>query len=179
EIDPLGDIDESLESSARIERRRRLKFARCGTLVQLPMRRAGLSRREHLVWIEKGHDSHGRRALHVLSRGPFVAVVVDVDLDDILVRVRVINHHLDALVSRHHRQNAKALEPGIAAEEFVDLSIFEGDMLHPGMMMPLGIGGEARHLKEHDAMVDLIIAEEGRRREWSSLRSASGFRAMM
>src|ERR1700745_2359901 len=79
------------EGGARVERLRGSKFSGKGTLVQFPSRGARLARRHHLVWIDRYRArSRRRRTPHVLRRGPFVAIVVDVKVDDVLVRVHVI-----------------------------------------------------------------------------------------
>lgn len=76
----------------------------------------------------------------MFRRCPFVAVIVYIDLNDVLIWVGVIKHHLDALICSQHRQDAKSLQPGIGAEQLIERSIFEGDVLHARVLVLIGIG---------------------------------------
>ena len=56
----------------------------------------------------------------MLGRRPIVAVVVDAELDDVLVGIRVIERRSHALVGGPHRQDAQALEPNKGSQEIVE-----------------------------------------------------------
>src|SRR5580704_15822947 len=96
----------------------------------------------------------------MFRRCPFVPIVIDIELDAVLVGVCIIEAGLQSFVDGHHRQDALALEPSIGAEKIVERLVFESDVLHPPVAGSVGIGGDARHFKEYDSMMDLIVADK-------------------
>jgi hypothetical protein len=126
--------------------------------VQLPTRGAALARRDHLVEIDLRH--HWRHCLDAFGRRPRVTVVVDIDLDDVPVRVIVINGRPDAMVGRSSRRDASALQPGIGAKQLVERVALESDVLQRPVATSLCIGSDSRHLEEHDPVIGLIVAQK-------------------
>jgi hypothetical protein len=55
------------------------------------------------TYAPNGARSEGRRGFDVLRRRPFTAIVVDVELDAVLVRIRVVERRLQALIGGQHR----------------------------------------------------------------------------
>ena len=64
-------------------------------------------------------------------------------LDAIAIRVLIIKGRLRSAVRAQRRDDAKALEPGIGAKQFIDGPILEGEVLQPVMARTVGIRGEA------------------------------------
>lgn len=68
------------------------ELSRDGTLVQFPRRRARLARRNHLIRIDMRQP--WSRSLQMFRRRPFVAIIIDVEFDAVVVRVLVIECRL-------------------------------------------------------------------------------------
>ena len=65
----------------------------------------------------------------MFRRCPFVAVIADVEFDDIPVRVLVIKCRSHAVVSRPTRLDSQVLEPSVGAKQIVECFVRESDML--------------------------------------------------
>ena len=102
----------------------------------------------------------------MLAGRPAIAVVVDIDLSAIAIRVLIIEGRLRSAVGGQRRDDAKALEPSIGAKQFIDGPILEGDVLQPMVARQVGIGGEAGQLDKREAMIGLVIADPCSLERW-------------
>src|SRR5271157_1091875 len=131
-----------------------------GAFVHFPRRCARFARRDHLVKIDVDVQAR-RQVLQLLCNGPVVVKIVDVQLHDVAFGIVIIHCRLNELVGGPQERNAERFEPKICAQQIVERFVFEGDVLHPCVTIPVAIAREAGCLKERETMVYLVVGSEG------------------